>query len=943
MISPNLPFMSSLLRYLLFISLPCLASPAGTASSNQKEPPVATNPEPDQEEDGADEEDAPGARYENKPDPAADKFWQAIPLLESNQSSDQAAGRALLQEASDLEFSHAQVLLGNCHLSGSYGFARNPRKAVNLLLLAAERGNAFAQVSLGTCYATGTGTRTDAKKAQHWLMTALAPEADYSRPMPPESFTAKAAAASNSVAGELANDPVTTSQASAHFMLAQILVRQNQPAEAQKHYVAAATAGPDGRSGVYQAAVEAALNYAFGRGIPRDATQAREMLEQSRRLNARMGVNLIHNYVQLKIIDDFAVADIEESVTEAGAAQQSTLQLQIAQTLGNRKSKDYDPAEAARWYEIAAENGQVWAMLSLALLHAEGELGAPDPTQAFRWFEKAGDGDKPKHYLGAANLAICLREGLGTPRDEKRAAAIFAKHRDIDIICYLGTIGQAPREIVSFEEALALNEKWAKDKNDAHAQFLLGLRYSHGSGVPVNLDHCLRWLKRSAKSGHGAALRQLGWFYQFNPWGSGFRDLDKAAKAATEAYQAAAKAGDIDGMANYANSLYAGFGVEKDEAKAIATYERCLQLDPNHARSHANLGGIYNNKLIEAAAAGTSIGTDEWTKKMLWHYEASMKVDQGLAAIALGDLHYDGRLIKQDLNQAYSYYEQAVDFPLHKAAAHFRLGWMHEHGQGVPVTYTEAAYHYRLAALEGQVPALRRLVDFYLTGTGVSQDFDRATYWLGLMVRLNQNDALPAIADVLIKRREYDKAAKLLKALINSNDPIISGHAHERLSLCYRTGSGVKKNLKRAERHLKIAVEKGNGNALRTIAHRQFEDGNIDDGLANLTIAARTSGQAAFNLGQIYYFGTHTPADRPKAMEYLRKAVSLNYGDAHYFLAGLCWNREPVAPSLDEAIDLALKAENLGHPNATQLREMLEKRRQQETAKPEENSRTRSS
>lgn len=931
--------MSCLLRVPLLLCLLTLSSAAAlrAAEAPPAAPATADTPATEPEEDET--SDAEPA----KPDPAAEKFWQALKKLQGKSAEELATGRALLQESSDLEFAHAQVLLANCYLSGSYGFSKQPRKALNLLRLAAERDNAFAMISLGTCYATGTGARRDDAKAERWLSSALAADADFSRPVPPADFFAQSGATDAAVAGELLSDPVGSSQATAHFLLGQIRARQNKPAEAQAHYVAAATAGPDGRSGVYQAAVDAALNYAFGKGIPSDTVKAREMLEQSRRLSARMGVNLIQNYVQLKLVDDFAVADLEESVNEAGEARQSALQLHIAQTLADKKSKDYNAAEAAQWYQLAADNGQAWGMLSLAFLYVHGELGTPDPAQAFHWFEKAGEGDTPKHYLGAANLAICLQQGIGTPKDEKRAADLFRKHRDSDIVCYLGTIGRAPVQIVTYEEALALNQTWAKEKNDAHAQFLLARRYYEGAGVTASVPEGLKWLKRAAKANHGGALCRLGWLYEVQPGLHGFSDPAKAAKAATEAYRAAGAAGNIDGLANYAASLNRGFGVPRNEALAIATYERCLRLAPDHARAHSNLGGIYNQKLLNARAAGTSVGTDTWRDAMLAHYEASMRHDPTFAAVALGDLYYEGAFVKQDWGKAYSYYEQAADTPLNKAAAHYRLGFMHEHGQGVPVTYAEAAYHYRIAALEGNVPALRRLINFYLTGTGVSLDFDRAAYWLGLMVRLNQTDALPMIADVLIKKQEYDKAVKMLKVLANVQDPRISGHAHERLSLCYQLGQGVKQNAKRAERHFKLAVEKGNGNALTSLAHRQFAAGNVNDALLNLNQAAQTSSKAAFNLGQLYWFGSYVTADKSKAMDFLRKAAGMHSPEAQYFLAGLCWNQEPSAPKLEEAIDLATKAENLGHPKAAELRQMLEQRLLQQNRRPEENSRIRSS
>lgn len=928
----------------LSLLLACLLAPViARASPDTATAPVATPASPPAATVQGDDPDvsSPGSPAEPKPDPSAEQFWHAVKLLESRVPADQAAGRKLLQEVSDHEYAHAQTLLGNCHLSGSYGFPKDARKAVNLFRLAAEQGNAFAKVSLGTCYATGTGIRKNDPKAAEWLVSALAANADFSRPPPPAEFPRDTG--QPKVAGELAADPVDASRATAHFLLGQINTRLNQAAEAQAHYVAAATAGPDGRSGIYQAAVEAAVNYAFGKGVPRDSVKAGAMLDQSRRLNARMGVSLIHNYVSLKIVDEFAVADLEQEVAEAGAGNQSAVQLHIAQTLADKKSKDYNAAEAARWYEIAAENGQTWAMISLALMQARGEPGRPDPARAFYWFEKAGGGEKPKNLLGTGNLVICLLQGFGVAKDEARALSLARKHRNESFLCHLATIGQAPTAVISQEEESRLVETWAKKKNDAHAQYLLGLNWNIELLQKGKMEDAGRWMKKAAKAGHAEALCTLGWLYQFYPAQFGFHDAAKAAREATACYQAAGEAGSIEGLANYANSLASGFGVKRDEDGAIATYERCLKIDPNHSRSHSNLGGIYNNKLIAAAVMDVSFGTAEWKRLMLEHYEASARQETPYSLVPLGDLYYEGRFVRQDWGKAYDYYDRATAFPTHKADAHYRLGLMHEAGQGVPVTYTEAAYHYRIAALEGHVPALRRLIDFYLTGTGVSLDFDRAAYWLNFMARLGQADALVPMADVLLNKGDYEPAVKLLRVLARDGNATISGYADERLSRCYFTGKGVEKSEKRGMKYLKSAVGKGNGDALATLAHLQLSEGKTTEAVANLQRAAKTSDRAAYNLGQMYFFGTYVAPDRALGLKYLQQAAASNNSEAQFFLAALTWNREADAPGLDEAIALAQRAENLGHPKASRLREDLELRRKTADAKPEENSRTRSS
>jgi TPR repeat protein len=924
---------SRLLPFLTLLPASILMPPAVHAAADQPAPipaAVAADTEPD--------DDDATAPAEAKPDPSAEKFWRAMKLLNSRQAGDQAAGRKALQESSDLEFGHAQVMLGYCFLAGNYGFPKDAKKAVALFRLAAERGNGFAMSSLGSCYTTGTGVRVDESRAIQWLEAALSENADYTRPTPPTDYFTGDNSVGIGVAGELANDPEGSSRASAHFLLAQIDHRRNKPVEAQAHYVAAATAGVDGRSGIYQAAIEAAVNYAFGRGVPRDPEKAEQMLEQSRRLGARMGVNLIHSYVALKFVDEFAVADLEEQLENAGELQRSTMQYEIAQKFSDKKSKDYNAAEAARWYQVAADNDQVWAMLTLALMHARGELGAPDPAKAFALFEKAGGGAKPRHMLGIANLAICLQQGFGTTRDEARAAELFKKYRSRSIVCYLGTLGQAPAQPISFEEDFQLTRTWAEKKKDPTAQFILASRYFEGSGVKVDRREGYSWLKKAAKAGQGDALCFQGYLYQFAPAITGVTNPAEALTQAAKAYKASGETNNVEGLANYAVCVNNGWGVPRDDRQAIALYEKCLTLEPNHARTHNNLGQLYNAKIVQAGAR--AMGTADWRDKMLEHYEASVREDPPLAAIHLGLLYYEGKIVAQDLNKAYGYFEQAASVPSTKADAHYYLGYMHEFGQGIPVTYSEAAYHYRLGALEGHAKALRRLVNLYVTGTGVSQDFDRALYWLSILTRMEYK-AISTIIDVLLKKQDYANAVKLLKIAVNFPNSEIAGHAHQRLSLCYAMGNGVKKSPKLAEKHFKQALKLGNGDALRRLAMQQLQEGKNAESVDTFARAAVSSGEAAYNLGQMYYFGTGVQKDHTKAFKYLRDAATMNSAEAMVFLATLTWNREAGAPPINEAITLATKAENLGHAKATDLRDRLEKRRKNDGGQPGDDGRGR--
>lgn len=850
-----------------------------------------------------------------QPDPSEAAFWKAVELFRSPKPEDVSAGRQALQLASDQEYIHAQVLLANCLISGSYGFPKNLRKGANLFQLAAERGNAYAMVSLGQCFMTGTGTWKNQGKAEEWLRKALQPEADYGRPMPPASPEASASGSDNApaLAGQIANDPAAMARASAHFFLGQILAKRNDAKGSHAHFEAAARGGDSGLEGIQQAAVQAAFNYAFGLGVQRDLAKANALLEQSKRLIARQSAALIHNNIALKMVDEFAAADLEESALNESEALQQQLRLLIANTLADKKSKDYNLKEAVKWYELAAESDQAWAMISLAFIHARGDLGTPDPVAAFTWLDRAGGGDQPKHLLAAANLAVCLFHGYGTPADPQRAKEIFQRFRDHHILAYLGSEGRAPAQVQDFEQCAALLEATAK--KEPHAQYLLARRQLGGWDGPPDIESAIRWLKRAVKAGHAGAMVQLGVLYESQPLIMRVTQ-DEGFKEAAELYRKAADQNNADALANLASFFHRGQVMPKSLVHAERTYQKCLEVDPNHARAHNNLGSVYEEQAIED-------GSSESRRDMLKHYEAAASLNLPYAAMNLGRLHYEGRLVPQDLRKAYVYFTQAVDQGM--TTVHFQLGMMHELGHGVPLTPSEAAYHYRMAALEGHREALQRLAQFYLSGKGVSMDLDRAGFWLVRMAQAGNPGGLLALVDIAITKEQYEQALPMLRQLSKNSSEFISGFAYDRLSRCYTHGLGVKADPIRADRYFNEAVKRRNADALTHLALRQIIEGKTEAAVVNFHEAAKSSSEAAFYLGQMYFFGTHVSKDERRALGYMRRSADRGYSKALYFLAATTLKGVEGAPSREEALRLAEQAESLGLSEATTLRQELEK------------------
>jgi len=133
--------------------------------------------------------------------------------------------------------------------------------------------------------------------------------------------------------------------------------------------------------------------------------------------------------------------------------------------------------------------------------------------------------------------------------------------------------------------------------------------------------------------------------------------------ASTSGTAMKAKSAPID---NNAADLFAkGIALEEDptsQSEAIATYERVLELEPNHAAAHINLGTLYYNRQEYQAAEK--------------HYRAAIDVDSryALAYFDLGNvLDETGRVA-----EAIQTYKTALQLAPTYADAHYNLALAYE-------------------------------------------------------------------------------------------------------------------------------------------------------------------------------------------------------------------------------------------------------------------------
>ena len=104
-------------------------------------------------------------------------------------------------------------------------------------------------------------------------------------------------------------------------------------------------------------------------------------------------------------------------------------------------------------------------------------------------------------------------------------------------------------------------------------------------------------------------------------------------------------------------------------------------------------------------------------------------------------------------------------------AAQARLGWLHEHGQAVPLSYEEAFKWYLMAAMQGEYWTISKVGRMYYHGEGVFQDYRLAYAWTALAAEAGNEQSMILNGDIMASLSgdiltEAEKAAAQLRAVI---------------------------------------------------------------------------------------------------------------------------------------------------------------------------------
>jgi hypothetical protein len=203
----------------------------------------------------------------------------------------------------------------------------------------------------------------------------------------------------------------------------------------------------------------------------------------------------------------------------------------------------------------------VAAMTLVAEIYRDGSGVKKDPAEAARWYKLAADLGNPQAQF---QLAAAALRGEGVPEDRKLAKSMLEKaaaQGHAGAFYNLGIMA-IDADIQDFKAAAAWFRKAAEGGNMDGA-YSLAVLYREGRGVPQDIKEAARWLRLAADDHIAAAEVELA-IMTFNGEG-----VAKDEAAAAKLFLRAAVRNNPVAMNRLARLYASGRGVNKNQVEAV--------------------------------------------------------------------------------------------------------------------------------------------------------------------------------------------------------------------------------------------------------------------------------------------------------------------------------------------------------------------------------------
>ncbi|XP_060205437.1 ERAD-associated E3 ubiquitin-protein ligase component HRD3A isoform X3 [Lycium barbarum] len=384
-----------------------------------------------------------------------------------------------------------------------------------------------------------------------------------------------------------------------------------------------------------------------------------------------------------------AAREIETAAASGHPHAQSILGFLYGMGIGRERNK----AKAFLYHHFAAEGGNMQSKMTLAYTYSRQEmhdkavkLYAELAEVAINSFLISKDSpviEPVRIHSGAEENKEALRKSRGEEDEDFQILEYQAQKGNAGAMYRIGIFYYFGLRGVRRDHTKALS--WflkAVEKGEARSMELLGEIYARGAGVERNFTKALEWLTLASKQQLYSAYNGLGYLYV-----KGY-GVEKNYTKASALYKLVAERGPWSSLSRWALESY----LRGDVGRAFLLYSRMAELGYEIAQSNAAwILDKYGEKSMCLGESGICSDEERHQRSHALWWQASEQGNEH-AALLIGDAYYYGRGTERDYDRAAEAYMHAKSQS--NAQAMFNLGYMHEHGQGLPFDLHLAKRYY---------------------------------------------------------------------------------------------------------------------------------------------------------------------------------------------------------------------------------------------------------
>lgn len=752
----------------------------------------------------------------------------------------------------------------------------NNRDGVFWLERAAQKGNSVAQYELGNLFLEGDIVKKDllqgvlwiSRAAEYGVINAISKLADI--------YCDKKLGFYNPSLGIQKLEKIKTLYPCAYHILGKIILSGeivDRDVNKAKEYFQEAI-----NNGVVEANKELAKLY-----LDEDKKQeAIELLSIAAKQNEKDAI-----YMLAGLYDNGkGVAKLEDKAAflynKAAELGHSDAQYKFA-CICRRNESSNENTLSRRWFKIAAESGNYYAMYEFGLIIKN---------------EADNDIEKERGLLQGKSRYSWYRSNPESP--------YYKKYR------------------LAFDYI-----KKSAEHGFKNAEMFLSMMYRDGIGVVSDINSSLKWLKLAAIHGCIEAQVEMAKLYEKGS------NIDADLSQAIKWYDSAVKNGNAEAMYNLALMYKNGRGVLNDNEKAFNLFLQAKE--KNYSKAKYQLGLCYlkgigcpkhinlaEKFLAEAAKENDKDAVIELAEFYLnsenttHNYDSAISLLQkevenknSRAMFLLSKLYFSGIGIEKNYAKAITLLENSSD--LGNFESMYELGKLYFDGVYVAKNYNRAYDYFRMSAQKGYPPAIHMQGVCHRDGYAASVDLEHALDYFKTAAgkgHVLSYEAIGKIYEQYDSVHHYEKAIRYYRKLVSSN------HWNACLLIA---NVYLKKlnNISEAVRWLELGVEKNEADCAYVYANLhiegRIENSSITKVIELMQIAAEQgNADAQYFLATEYIKGKNVKQNPQLALNYLDNAIKQNHIKSATMLGKLLVEGEYCEKNLIHAADLFTTAARNG-------------------------------